>query len=278
MSEGLQCLGVPENYSVDNAGNAIAINNVDQIAGQLSDGNNVNHAILWCSAGVPQELGDLGGGQSGAYGINETGQVVGYGATSSGASHAFVWTSNDGMLDLNNLIDSSDPLNGQIELSEAQDINDSGQIVANGTLTATGEPRAFLLTPVETSQEINVSLQGLMLKRASCDNLKTGQKVLVSVQSGAKSADCNGAGLSVSADDKVGIRLQGTVPFHSRTVKATVTGFTLHTAVCENQTTRQKVTVRLKPDASEADCTAAGLGIRPRDSIGLRLVGSVTAL
>lgn len=273
-STGCQVLDIPEGIG----GGAHAINNVGQIVGFRVDDSYFKHAVLWSSAGVAQELDDLGGDQSEAYGINEAGQVVGYSTISSGSTHAFLWTSSAGMQDLNNLIGSGDPLSGQIELSEAQDTNDSGQIVANGTLTATGEPRAFLLTPIETSQEINVSLQGLMLKRASCDNLKTGQKVLVSVQSGATSANCSGAGLSVSAGDKVGIRLQGTVPFHSRNVKVTVTGFTLQSAVCENQTIKQKVTVRLKPGASEADCTAAGLRIRPRDSVGIRLLGLIPAL
>jgi len=99
--------------------------------------------------------------------------------------------------------------------------------------------------------------------------------VLVSVQPGSTSADCVKAGLSVSENDKVGVRLQGTVQFNSRSVKATASGFTLQSAVCENQRTKQKVTVRLKPETSAADCSASGLKIRPRDLVGIRLVGSV---
>jgi hypothetical protein len=55
------------------------------------------------------------------------------------------------MLDLNNLIDPTDPLFGDIMFSAAPGINDAGQILANGCYTSgplAGECHAFRLDPV----------------------------------------------------------------------------------------------------------------------------------
>jgi probable HAF family extracellular repeat protein len=84
----------------------------------------------------------LGGTTSRGYGINASGQVTGWAFTSSGVEHAFLY-SNGVMVDLNSEIGSSTGYT----LVSGEAINDSGQIVVNGSVTATGQDLALLLTP-----------------------------------------------------------------------------------------------------------------------------------
>lgn len=97
------------------------------------------HAFLW-EGNAMQDLGTLGGSRSYAYGINNAGQVVGYSRITSGATRAMVYIDGT-MYNLNDLI----PSGSGWTLSEAWDVNDSGQIVGDGVYN--GDVRAFLLTP-----------------------------------------------------------------------------------------------------------------------------------
>jgi probable HAF family extracellular repeat protein len=131
---------------------AYAVNNSGQVVGQ-SAGTDGRSAFIW-KDGSMLGLGDLVGGGfvSAAYDINAQGQVVGFGTAENpnvvGGStrRAFVWDATSGMLDLNALIDPTDPLSGRFILTDAQGINDLGQIVGFGRFG--GAERAFLLTPV----------------------------------------------------------------------------------------------------------------------------------
>ena len=89
-----------------------------------------------------QHLGDLPGAQGAANyarGINNHGEVVGV-----SGGRGFVWNVDDGMLDLNDLLDDSGT--GWV-LTHPYDINDKGQIVGSGQ-NPNGFQRAFLLTPI----------------------------------------------------------------------------------------------------------------------------------
>jgi probable HAF family extracellular repeat protein len=93
-----------------------------------------------------QDLGALGGTFSFASDINSSGQVVGGAQTSSGAFHAFVYSGGQ-MQDLNDLI----PTDSGMELTSANAINTSGQIVGEGRLRgvdgSVGNGFIFLATP-----------------------------------------------------------------------------------------------------------------------------------
>jgi probable HAF family extracellular repeat protein len=90
-----------------------------------------------------QDLDPLQTRNSVATNINDGGDVVGY-FDSSGSSHAFLYTDNDGMVDLNSLVDP----NSGWTLDVAYGINAQGQIVGVGTFDGQPTPRAFLLTPL----------------------------------------------------------------------------------------------------------------------------------
>ena len=57
------------------------------------------------------------------------------------------------MLDLNALIDPADPLQPFVTLDSGVDINDLGQILANGFDSRTGESHAYLVSPIVTVPE-----------------------------------------------------------------------------------------------------------------------------
>jgi probable HAF family extracellular repeat protein len=88
--------------------------------------------------------GPLDGNFSLAYAINNAGQILGDAATADGESRAFLYTAEEGMIDLNTLIDL--PSGWVIE--DAHGINDAGWIAATGYNADEDLSRAFLLTPV----------------------------------------------------------------------------------------------------------------------------------
>jgi hypothetical protein len=88
---------------------------------------------------------DLGGTYSEGRAINSWGQVTGFDVT--GGQHAFL-SDGTAMQDLNALIDPADPLQPSVWLKIGNDINDLGQIVADGVDLLTGETHAYLVSPI----------------------------------------------------------------------------------------------------------------------------------
>jgi len=112
-------------------GEALQISDAGEIVGEADlPGSAVQHAFLWRS-GVMTDLGSLGT-NSAAAAINSKGQVVGayfrIGATMPPFRHSFLWEHGGPMIDLNTLI----PANSSLELVEADDINERGEIVGVG--------------------------------------------------------------------------------------------------------------------------------------------------
>ena len=115
---------------------ANAINNRGQVVGVSDVAGGESHAFLF-SGGTMADLGVLNGlSGSFATAINNLGQVVGFAVTASGAHQAFLYSGGT-MTDLSSLV--TPPLS--VSLTEAEGINDSGQIVAVGS-----DGHAYLLT------------------------------------------------------------------------------------------------------------------------------------
>lgn len=133
----------------DNAERVRDINNRGQIVGSAhrhlgsADGGTDVLTAFILDGSTVYELPSLGGYSTEALAINAQADVVGVGEVirQSGIYHAFLYR-NGVMTDLNTLIGA----NSSWALTEALDINDSGQIVGNGIYA--GQSRAFLLTPI----------------------------------------------------------------------------------------------------------------------------------
>jgi len=122
---------------IDSGGNDI--NDLGQVAGWSG-----NRPFLY-SGGSMLDLGALGAYGGYANALNEDAVVVGYSASSltpgGTGEHGFLW--DDGaMVDLNTLL--ANP--GGWEITNAQDINEAGQIL--GTACLGGSCASVLLTPV----------------------------------------------------------------------------------------------------------------------------------
>jgi probable HAF family extracellular repeat protein len=130
--------------------NAFGINENGDVVGSSEIVPNISHAFLY-QGGVMQDLGTLGGTNSYALGINILGQIVGCSSpTGSNATLntfgtlGFVYIAGR-MVDLNQLVVANTA--GWI-ITEADGINDNGQIAATGVTPSGLERRALLLTPV----------------------------------------------------------------------------------------------------------------------------------
>jgi probable HAF family extracellular repeat protein len=145
---------------------AYAVNDNGWVVGRSEGSDTFGQAFLW-NGTTMEGLGDLPNGYflSSAYDVNNRGQVVGVGsitASAATASRAFIWDADNGLVDLNMLIDRNDPMFGTgFRLTEARGINDLGQIVGFGVFN--GAEHAFLLTPVPEPHQYGMMLAGLGL-------------------------------------------------------------------------------------------------------------------
>ncbi len=137
------------------------------VVGHASSGT-ASLAFIWDAVEGTRYLGDLrnAGSGSSAFALNDDGYVVGNSASSQGVSSAFIWHASFGMQDLNLLIDSADPMSGTFRIFSALDINNSGQIVAQGLVDGDARQHSFLLTPVPEARTYVLMLVGLLFVAA----------------------------------------------------------------------------------------------------------------
>jgi probable HAF family extracellular repeat protein len=139
--KGLKDLGL---LSGGLSANAHWINDAGEIVGLSGIQNDqFFHAVLW-KHGIT-DLGTVDGDLcSVAESINSKGQIVGgtFDCNTAAFLHAFLWENGGPMVDLNTLI----PPGSNLQLIEANSINDRGEIAGQGTLP-NGDNHAFLLIP-----------------------------------------------------------------------------------------------------------------------------------
>lgn len=118
------------------------INNSGTIVGMsmvsLLD-NDIEHPFVY-SGGVMTDIGTFGGIRGIAYAINSVGDVVGRATTAAEETRAFLYSGGI-LFDLNDLLP---PGSGWV-LTEANDINDEGEVVGIGRIN--GEDHAYVMNP-----------------------------------------------------------------------------------------------------------------------------------
>lgn len=126
------------------------INNLGQVVGMATGTRNGDYLAFLYNNGKMQDLGTLAGGYfSVANGINDSGEIVGVSDTAKGGfagSDAFLYTGGS-MYNLNSLIGNAD---SAVWLTSATEINDQGQILADGVDIYNHERYTYLLTPTNT--------------------------------------------------------------------------------------------------------------------------------
>ena len=157
---------------------ALAINDLSQIVGQSDEGFDVVHAVAWIDGQIHDLHNTNAGKSSSAWGINNVGQVVGWVGVPPINDHAFLWEVETGMRRLDDLLPPL--LSKQWKLSMSYDINDAGQIAANGN--ENGSPLTmvpFLLSPVYPSFDLSLATPGLggEVNTITASNLEPGTKV-----------------------------------------------------------------------------------------------------
>ncbi|MCW3095228.1 MAG: hypothetical protein JWL77_846 [Chthonomonadaceae bacterium] len=140
---------------------AFGINNQGQVVGFSNVSEGGSHAVLF-THGKMIDLGLLPHqSRSEAHGINNLGDIVGGAGEDVRDSHAFLYRHHK-MIDVNSFL----PADSGWVLTQANGINDRGQIVGSGIYQ--GKKRAFLLSPLGA----HPSPDGLM-----CDLLAHPEKV-----------------------------------------------------------------------------------------------------
>lgn len=121
------------------SGSAAGINDHNEVVGAYTKFGSTN-LFKWSDAGGWSDLGHLPGvtdtAQTSVIDINDAGQVIGFdGRDGSGlVGDVFLWTPAHGMMFLDSRIDPGDPYAGILNLQHVTAMNDSGQIIAWGTV------------------------------------------------------------------------------------------------------------------------------------------------
>ena len=149
-----------------------AMNASGQVTGWSNTLNEEAHAFLWDGT-VMRDLGTLAPDRN-SFGnaINSKGQVVGVAKARNFTFRAVVSTDGGPIVDLNHLIDPTDPLTPCVLLTNASDINHGGRIAANGVDSCSGENRAYIAVPMQYRIVFNAPLANSAWKAGTTVRIK----------------------------------------------------------------------------------------------------------
>ena len=138
---------------------ALAINELGQIVGQSETLYEKTHAVAWVNGHVVDLHNPDVGPHSSAWGINNVGQVVGWVGRQPTNVYGFLWDQTNGMRRLDDLVPPKPRRNWRISM--ARDVNDAGQIAAEGYVA--GHPLTlypFLINPVTPTMDLSSPVPG----------------------------------------------------------------------------------------------------------------------
>ena len=172
-----EIINLPE-FEVGESG-ALAINDFGKIVGQADKGYNTVHAVAWINGEIHDLHSNKAGKNSSAWGINNVGQVVGWAHIPPINQWGFLWDKETGMRRLNDLVPPK--LVHGWKITMAYDINDWGQIAANG-VDPNGPffiSHAFLISPVYPSFDLSLATPGIggEVNTITASNLTPGTQV-----------------------------------------------------------------------------------------------------
>jgi probable HAF family extracellular repeat protein len=125
------------------------VNAKNQVVGWSSTASGATHAFLW-QDGLMQDLGAIRTGSqsySQAHAINNAGQVVGFSFLADNNTRRAVLWENGKLTRLNHLDFGNDPVRPLIDLTDALDINNLGQMLAEAFYHEPSNIRAVLVSP-----------------------------------------------------------------------------------------------------------------------------------
>lgn len=126
----------------------LAMNNLGHATGVAQSVRGVYRAFYWDGTEM-SGLGTLAGRRTVGIAINDSGQVIGTADITLDRQRPFYSNRGALMVDIDEIIDPSDPLRPCVTITQASDINNRGQIAAMGNNQCSGYTGGYLLTPLK---------------------------------------------------------------------------------------------------------------------------------
>jgi len=144
----------------------LAMNNLGNTTGTAQNSRGVYRAFFWDGTDM-RGLGTLAGRRTEGLAINDSGQVIGTAQITLGRQRPFLSNRGEHMVDIDETIDPSDPLQPCVTISHASDINNRGQIAATGNNRCSDYTGGYLLTPLEYQVEVVGPAAGSQWRRSA---------------------------------------------------------------------------------------------------------------
>ena len=170
----------------------LAMNSLGNTTGTAQSVRGVYRAFFWDGTEM-RGLGTLAGRKTVGLAINDSAQVIGTADLTLGRQRPFYSNSGKLMVDIDEIIDPSDPLQACVTITHASDINNRGQIAATGDNLCSDYTGGYLLTPLQYQVEFIGPATGSQWRRSDFIPVK----IALNDRTGNRIADARAASLVV---------------------------------------------------------------------------------